>query len=623
MLDLRREFTLSQTLSWRRLASALLVMLGWLSVAPATAQGLGAGTRPLPADQAFQLSAERRHDGGVRFVWTIAPGYYLYKDKFAFRRGGVDLPAPGLRGEASSLDDPTFGVTTVFHNRVEAEVSLPDGGAGAVEVRHQGCQENGICYPPAVRQVDLATLAVSAAPRPAAPMADAWSAPAAKAPPAAVIAVDDDGGMVNGLLKRGGALVVLGSFMLFGVLLAFTPCVFPMYPILAGAIARQGEAITAWRGFSLSLAYVIAMAAAFGLLGVAAAWSGQNLQMALQSPPAIVAVSALFVALALSMFGLFEMQLPAAWVNALGGLGHGRRGSLASAGLLGFTSALIVGPCVTAPLAGALIYIAQTGDVVLGAAALFALGLGKGVPLVVFGALGPRALPRPGPWMARARQGFGFIFIATAIWMLSRIIPAEAGLALWSALAIGLAVWLGAFDASRPDAGPYARVARAAGLIAALYGVILGVGAATGAGDPLRPLARLAQRGGEPVQAGERAFHTVDSETALRVRMAAAKDRPSLLYVTADWCVACSVIERAVLPDAAVQSALGPFNLIRLDVSDNAPEQQELMRSLQVAGPPTMIFVSPEGREASGTRLVGDVTRATLLASAGKVEAAR
>jgi len=625
VLDLRREFTVSQTLPWRRLASALLVMLGWLFVAPSGAQSMAAGTRPLPADQAFQLSAERRPDGGVRFIWTIAPGYYLYKDKFAFRRGGVDLPAPGLQGEARTLDDPTFGVTTVFHNRVEAEVSLPDEDAGTMEVRHQGCQENGICYPPAVRQVDLATLAISAAPRPAAPMADAWSAPAAPAPSGGVIAVDDNGGdMVGGLLKRGGALVVLGSFMLFGVLLAFTPCVFPMYPILAGAIARQGEAVTAWRGFSLSLAYVVAMAAAFGLLGVAAAWSGQNLQMALQSPLAILAVSALFVALALSMFGLFEMQLPAAWVNAVGGPGRGRRGSLASAGLLGFTSALIVGPCVTAPLAGALIYIAQTGDVALGAAALFALGLGKGVPLVIFGTLGPRALPRPGAWMTRARQGFGFIFIATAIWMLSRIIPAEAGLALWSALAIGLAVWLGAFDASRPEAGAGARVARAAGLVAALYGVILGVGAATGAGDPLRPLARLAARGGgEPALVQERAFHTVDSETALQARMAAARDRPSLLYVTADWCVACSVIERAVLPDAAVQSALGPFNLIKLDVSDNAPEQQKLMRSLQVAGPPTMIFVSPEGREASGTRLVGDVTRATLLASAGKVEATR
>ena len=620
---------MSQNNPWRRVVWALLVMLGALLAAPAGARSPAAGTRPLPADQAFRLSATRLPDDSVRFAWTIAPGYYLYKDKFVFRRGAADLPAPELQGDGKTLDDPTFGVTTVFHNRAEAVVPVAGGKTGTVEVGYQGCQENGICYPPAVRQIDLATLAVAAAPPQAtSSVADAWSAPPARAPaqaaPGGVIAVDDGGGMVSALLNQGGALVVLGSFMLFGVLLAFTPCVFPMYPILAGAIARQGEAVTAWRGFSLSLAYVVAMAAAFGLLGLAAAWSGQNLQMALQSPLAIVAVSALFLVLALSMFGLFELQLPASWVNRVGGLGQGRRGSLASAGLLGFTSALIVGPCVTAPLAGALIYIAQTGDVALGAAALFALGLGKGVPLVVFGTLGPKALPKAGPWMARARQGFGFIFIATAIWMLSRILAAEAGLALWAALAIGVAVWLGAFDASRPDAGPYARVARAAGLVAALYGVILGVGAATGAGDPLRPLARLAARGaGGPALVQERAFHTVDSETALRARMAAAKDRPSLLYVTADWCVACSVIERAVLPDLAVQSALGQFNLIKLDVSDNAPAQQELMKRLQVAGPPTMIFVSPEGREASGTRLVGDVTRATLLASAGKVEDAR
>ncbi|MGV2980504.1 protein-disulfide reductase DsbD [Camelimonas sp. ID_303_24] len=618
---------MSQQSPWRRVVLALLVMLGGLFAASASARTPSAGAAPLPADRAFQLSATRGDDDSIRFAWAVAPGYYLYRDKFAFQRGGADLPAPALQGDGRTLDDPTFGVTTVFYNHARAVIAGVGERAGTIEVGYQGCQENGICYPPVVRQIDLATLAISAAPpRATSPLAGAWAAPPASAAPGGGIIVDNGDGMVSGLLKQGGALVVLGSFMLFGVLLAFTPCVFPMYPILAGTIARQGEAVTAWRGFSLSLAYVLAMAAAFGLLGVAAAWSGQNLQMALQSPPAIIAVSALFLALALSMFGLFEMQLPASWVNAVGGLGQGRRGSLASAGLLGFTSALIVGPCVTAPLAGALIYIAQTGDVALGAAALFALGLGKGIPLVAFGALGPKALPKAGPWMAWTRQGFGFIFIATAIWMLSRIIAPEAGLALWSALAIGVAVWLGAFDAIRPDAGrfgPGARVARAAGLVAALYGVILGVGAATGAGDPLRPLGRLAAGGAGVAAPREHRFHAVDTATALQARMAAAKDRPSLVYVTADWCVACSVIERAVLPDAAVQSALGQFNLIKLDVSDNAPEQQELMQRLQVAGPPTMIFVSPEGRETSGTRLVGDVTRATLLASAGKAEGSR
>jgi thiol:disulfide interchange protein DsbD len=403
---------------------------------------------------------------------------------------------------------------------------------------------------------------------------------------------------------------------MFGVLLAFTPCVFPMYPILAGAIARQGDSVTAVRGFNLSLAYVLAMATAFGLLGVVAAWSGQNLQMALQSPLAIGAVSILFVILALSMFGLFELQLPSAWVNAIGRIGQGDRGSLASAALLGFTSALIVGPCVTAPLAGALIYIAQTGDVALGAASLFALGLGKGIPLIAFGTLGPKALPKAGAWMTSVRQAFGFVFVATAIWMVSRLIPAEAALALWALFAIGLAVWLGAFDSLGPDAPGRRRTAKAAGIAAALYGIVLAVGAASGANDPFRPLSNLtANTRGGAGSAQALAFRNAATPAELRTGLAAGNGKPSLLYVTADWCITCAVIDRSILSDPAVQSTLARFNLIKLDVSANTPDQRQIMQSLQVVGPPTMIFVGPEGQEATGTRLVGDVTKATLWAS--------
>lgn len=610
---------------WPVFVAVLMVALAAVFTTSGSAQVTSTGGMPLPVDQAFQLSATRQDDGHLRIQWTIAPGYYLYQDKIGFRRGASDLAVPELQGNGQSKDDPTFGPSTVFHDRVAAVVPLAASASGPLEVRYQGCQDNGICYPPLLRHVDATTLAVfDPEERAPATLANDWTAPNAVAPASGIAIAADDGGMIGSLLKDGGVLMVLASFMLFGTLLAFTPCVFPMYPILAGAIARQGESVTPLRGFTLSVAYVLAMATAFGLLGVVAAWSGQNLQMALQSPLAIGAVSILFVVLAMSMFGLFELQLPSAWVNAIGGLGQGNRGSLASAGLLGFTSALIVGPCVTAPLAGALIYIAQTGDVVLGAASLFALGLGKGIPLIAFGTLGPKALPKAGAWMTAVRQAFGFVFVATAIWMVSRIIPPEAGLALWALFAIGLAVWLGAFDTLGPDATGRRRTAKAAGLAAALYGIVLAVGAASGANDPLRPLGNLvAQRGSAAGTTEALAFRSAGTPNELQSQIASRDGRPSLLYVTADWCVTCAVIDRSVLSDPVIQAGLSRFNLIKLDVSGNTPEQRQIMQSLQVVGPPTMIFVDPQGRETAGTRLIGDVTRGTLQASAAKTGTAQ
>lgn len=582
------------------------------------------GARPLPADQAFSVTATRGDAGAVKLRWVIAPGYYLYADRFALKRGGMELAPPAIDGNGQTTQDPTFGVTTVYHDR--AALTVPAStGSDAVEVHYQGCQQDGICYPPLVRHLNTETLAIAeVAAQGQAELAEQWSAPSDAATAGPIAVAEDHGGMVGSLLAEGGVLMLLGSFMLFGTLLAFTPCVFPMYPILAGAIARQGETVTALRGFTLSVAYVLAMATAFGLLGVAAAWSGQNLQMALQSPWAVGAVSILFVVLALSMLGLFELQLPSGWVNAIDGVGNRRKGSLASAGLLGFTSALIVGPCVTAPLAGALIYIAQTGDVALGAASLFALGLGKGIPLIVFGTLGPKALPRAGAWMTTVRQAFGFVFLATAIWMASRILPAQATMAIWALFAIGSAVWLGAFDALASDAGGGRRTAKAAGVAAAVYGLLLAIGAASGADDPLRPLGKMLARSGAATTAvAEATFHAVSAPGELKQRIAAADGKPSLVYVTADWCVACTVIQRGVLPDPAIQDRLARFNLIKLDVSDNSAIQRDMMQTLQVVGPPTMIFVDVHGRERAGTRLVGDVTKATLETSAAAMDGTR
>lgn len=602
------------------LVALISCLLAAFQAAAALAQAM-----PLPADRAFMLRVSRAADS-MHLEWTIAPGYYLYRDKIRVASSDAETVSAILTGQAVSKDDPTFGSTEIYLNRAEATVSgqatQPTSGE-TLMVTYQGCQEGGICYPPITRRIDLSSLQItnSEAPRAVASGGE-WRAPAATPGGSIALATESDGGMVAALLKNGGVALMLGSFLLFGMALAFTPCVFPMYPILAGALARSGNDLSPMRGFTLSGVYVLAMASAFGLLGVAAAWSGQNLQMALQSPIAVGAVSLLFVALALSMFGLYELQLPSRWVNALGRAGQGKRSSLPSTALLGFTSALIVGPCVTAPLAGALLYIAQTGDVVIGAAALFALGIGKGVPLIAFGTIGPKALPRAGAWMESVKKGFGFIFLANAVWMVSRSIPGEYALALWALLLIGSGVYLGAFDSLPHDAPGRRRAGKAAGLAASVYGVILAVGAASGSGDPLRPLGFM-QQAAPAAETSKGAFASTASAGQLSERIASAGGRPSLIYVTADWCVTCTVIDRTVLPDAAVRAGLAGFNLVKIDVSDNTPVQQQMMQSLRVVGPPTLIFVDAKAQEVPGSRLIGDITVDSLLASADKVDGPR
>lgn len=415
-------------------------------------------------------------------------------------------------------------------------------------------------------------------------------------------------------LPGGGPLLVLASYLGFGLLLALTPCVFPMFPILVGMLARQGERLTPARGAVLSGSYVLAMAVAFGLLGMAAAWSGQNLQLVLQSPIALGLVAAIFVALALSMFGLFDLHLPAAMTARLFRIGGGTRGSVGSAAALGATSALIVGPCVTAPLAGGLLYIAQTGDVALGAGALFALGLGQGTPLFLAGPFGSRLLPQAGAWMESARSVFGFVFLGMAVWLSARLVPGPVEVALWAALLIAAGVFLGAFDRPTVAAELVERAGKIGGLVATVVGVILAVGAAMAADDPLRPLARLG--GNRAAITPVLDFAQTDSPASL-IAALQATTAPVMIYITADWCVTCRTIERSVLPDPGLQASLAGLTLIKADVTDTGPEGRALLEQLGAVGPPTVVFLDAEGAEVIGTRLVGGVTVDTLTRSAG------
>ncbi|WP_082640459.1 protein-disulfide reductase DsbD [Aureimonas sp. N4] len=586
---------------------------------------------PLPVDQAFKLTVQPGTAGfRTTASFEIADGYYLYRDKIAVKTPtgtalSLELPA------GDHKDDPNFGSTEVYHRSVFAGLTLPSNPPSEVTVSYQGCQEGGICYRPVSKTFDPAVGLRPDAGASTSPLATGnWKAgtepietTVSNLPddvgtppsPASGIQIDTSaGGLVASLLGEGGAPWVIASFFVLGLGLAFTPCVFPMYPILAGQFSRGGGSVSPARGFLLSLVYVLSMAAAFGLLGIVAAWSGQNLQLALQSPAAVVAVSAVFVGLALSMFGLFELRLPGAWINAVAGSVGRAGGSLPSSAALGFTSALIVGPCVTAPLAGGLIYIAQSGDVALGAAALFALGLGQGVPLVAFGTLGAGVLPKAGPWMAGVTRAYGFAFLAMAVWMLSRVVPHPATLVLWSALLIGAGVFLGAFDHLTAASGAAQRVAKATGLLAILYGAILAVGASSGGMSPLRPLA-LGNAGQDALKGLAASFQTVPDPQDLSSTIASSK-RPTLLYFTADWCVSCDVIEREVFSNPAVRMRLNGYRLLKVDLTRDEPGGRALMRELGVVGPPTMLFVDRDAREVGGSRLVGEVDAETFLRSA-------
>ncbi|SEO21945.1 thiol:disulfide interchange protein DsbD [Paracoccus alcaliphilus] len=581
---------------------ALLLLAGFLTAAQA---------QPLQPEDAFALTVSQGEGDALVLNWRIADGYYLYRSSFAAEVDGQSLPLSLPEGEV--YEDPYFGEGQIYRGAVTARLE----NLGKPVILHwQGCQQDGICYAPQSVRLDGdgAVLADDTAASGWSPQPQDASGPADAAQTGLTLAQDQ--GVVQGLAARGGGALVIAGFLGFGLLLAFTPCVFPMFPIVAGMLAWQGQSLTARRGLALTGAYVLAMAAAFGLLGIAAAWSGANLQMALQSPIAIGLIAVIFVALALSMFGFYELQMPMALQARLGRIG-GRRGSVGGSMVLGFTSALIVGPCVTAPLAGALLYIAQTGDVMLGAAALFALGQGQGVPLLAIGVFGPRILPPSGGWMEVAKRAFGVIFLGFAIWLAGRVLPGPVTLTLWAALLVGTAVFLGALDRLERDATRNRRLGAALGVLLLFAGLLQGFGAALGAHDPLRPLAPLASGAG-PAQP-QAQFAEVTTREGLDRALASAEGRSALLYLTADWCVTCRAIERGPLTDPAVHAALADMAAIKLDVSDFNAEAQALMQDLAAAGPPTMIFLDAARAEAAGSRLIGDLDSAALLASIGKV----
>nr|WP_281410116.1 protein-disulfide reductase DsbD [Phyllobacterium myrsinacearum] len=562
--------------------------------------------KPLPADKVFHLAVQRDGDSRLLLNWTILPGNYLYRDQVAVRLPGKALTVVTSQGEMK--DDPNFGPTEIYHDRAEAHFATADIPPGAtLQIRYQGCAEQGICYPPITKALDLATLDLSDVAT--GPGGDAISSSeTSQIISGSAVELVPGGTDIQPISEMSGNLaLVLVSFLGFGLLLSLTPCVFPMIPILSGMLARSGEALSASRGLVLSASYVIAMAAAYAALGLAAAWSGQNLQAALQTPWALGLMAAVFAALALSMFGLFELQLPAGWISRLSRRSPGRAGSVAGSAALGFGSALIVGPCVTPPLAAALLYVAQTGDGIRGAAALFALGLGMGLPLVVYGTFGSRYLPRSGPWLVRIKQIFGVVFLGLAASMILRLVPDTVVLPVWGTIALGTGVFLGAFDRLATSSNWVLRMEKTVGLAIAIYGTTLIIGFAGGATDPLRPLTFLVRDSGGT--AGSFQGRVVSTEAAFNEVLATSRQdgRPLLVFFTADWCTVCKSNER-VLAEPSLAASLAAISIIKADVTANSADSRRLMKRFGVVGPPTMFLLDTSGEEVAGTRTIGAIT---------------
>ena len=590
----------------------LFLLAFWL--VPAFAAG------PKLADQVFRLGVTLGEDEELDFNWSIEPGYYLYRDKLAASLGGKPLKLTTAQGELK--DDPNFGPTEVYHREASAYIEAVPA-KGEVLVTFQGCGENTICYPPVTKAIDLATLAVSDATGRAERPHDSSSAETG-GPSGfhAAGAASDNGADASGL--DGSYISTLLTFFGFGFLLAFTPCMFPMLPILSGMLTQSAGRLSLARGFALSASYVLAMASAYGVLGIFAAWFGGNLQAALQTPVAVTLMSAVFVVLALSMFGLYELQLPQS-LNAKLVPRNGESGSVGGAALLGFTWAVMVGPCVTPPLAAALVYVAQTGNALRGSSALFMLGLGMGLPLLLLGTFGATVLPKSGAWLFRIKQVFGVILIGVALWMMSRILPLPLIATGWSVLAAGTGAWIALIAVNQPEPVWRLRqvpvVAASAALV--VYGLFLAGGAIAGWYEPLRSLAwaGIAPSVGTWHQ-GEDGFQIVTNETDLDEAIAAgrAEGRPILVDFSADWCTECRLMERTVLADEIVRRRLNGVRLIRADVTRYDAQSRNIMRRFAVVGPPTLIFLNPMGTEVESARTVGATVADDFLAKIAAAE---
>ena len=570
----------------------------------------------LDPDVAFVLSAVPAGPDAIEARWDIADGYYLYRDKFRFKAADGSGAALGEAGfpKGKIKDDEYFGPMEVYYDSVAAFVPVAGAGSTAidVDVSYQGCAEAGLCYPPITKTVSL-LLPTARGDTGAGGSSGGFGVPGLRVPGGeglAPVEMPEQDRIAAALVSGNRWLIILSLFGA-GLLLTFTPCVLPMVPILTSLIVGQGRAgareVTTRRAFTLSLVYVLAMALTYTVAGVLAGQFGANLAATFQDPWIVSAFALVFVLLALSMFGFYELQLPVSWQTRLAAASHRQRGgTYAGVGVMGALSALIVGPCVAAPLAGVLIYIGQTGDPVLGGVALFALGMGMGVPLLVAGVSAGKLLPKAGPWMNAVKAVFGVGLLAVAIYLLERVVPEPVTLLLWAALLIVCSIYMGALDSLTAASGGWRRLRKGAGLVMLVYGVLVMVGVAGGQGDLLRPLKGLTLAGGAGEER-ELEFRPVKGLDGLKAALepAAARGQVVMVDYYAEWCVSCKEMERFTFSDPSVQAALSDVLLLQTDVTENDALDQGLLSEFGLFGPPAIQFFGADGRERRELRVVG------------------
>ncbi|MDQ3260591.1 MAG: protein-disulfide reductase DsbD [Pseudomonadota bacterium] len=599
-------------------------MIRWLTTALLLFASFARAAEPEILDPAvaFKFSAKVVSDSSVEVTYDIAPGYYLYREKFAFvsesaKLGDAQIPNGKVK------HDEFFGRIETLRDKVRIVIPYTSGGNSAgpwsLSATSQGCADVGVCFPPNTERVAFKSDgAVSvndgggfAALDAAAPSATLDAPPVAGLEPTASAAARtadsnlSETDRIAQLLQSNNFWLIVASFFGFGVLLSFTPCVLPMIPILSGLIVGEGENVGKGRAFSLSVAYVLGMAVTYAIAGVIAGLSGALLSTALQNPWVLGIFALVFVLLALSMFGMYELQLPASAQNALTTKSNRLPGGkFIGVTFMGVLSALIVSPCVAAPLAGALVYLSQSHDVMLGGAALFVMALGMGLPLLLVGASAGAFLPRSGVWMESVKHFFGVLLLAVAIWLITPVIPSWAVMSLWSLLLIGSAMFLHAIDPLPDHTKGYRRLWKGVGVASLVGGIALLIGVLSGTKDPLQPLAGLTGGGYKNV-AHESLFQRVKSGQELDQRLAAAKGKYLMLDFYADWCISCKEMERFTFADSKVRERLKDVVLLQVDVTANNADDKALLQRFGLFGPPGIILFDREGKEIRSFRVIG------------------
>lgn len=575
---------------WRLLVSYILFSL--LSIANAGPKPL----QPLPIDQAFALSASLFGNDTVLLTWTIAPEHYLYRERLKFF---VDQPKNASIGSiilphGQSKTDEILGTYQVYKDKVTIPVPIinADPKESVVRVRYQGCSAEGYCYPPALKQITADFLTGKTSIKDLSEGTEVTNTSLQNQP-------------YLQLFKQGNILLLLLTFMGMGVLLAFTPCVLPMLPILSGIIAGQAD-ITTSKAFRLSLIYTLSMALTYAVAGMLVGYMGGSVQAFFQQSWVLILFSLLFVAMALSFFGLYQIKLPAVFE---GKIAHVSRkydgGNYAGAAIMGCLATLILSPCVTPALIGILSYIGQKGNPALGGAALFCLGLGMGLPLLLIGTAGGKLLPKAGAWMNSIRSIFGILFISLAIWTLSRILPGSFSLTLWACLLVICAIFLGAF--STPKSG-WAKTWKGLGLVCFTYGILMLTGAAQGNSDPFQPIALASSSRQAPE------FIVVYNQAQLQqaLNQARQQNKPVMLDFYADWCVSCQEMDRYTFRNAKVRKALANFVAIRANITESNSDSRGLMQKFNIVGPPSLLFFNRQGQLLPQSTIVGKAEPAEL-----------